>query len=272
MKQTSQGWLQAGLFYRVWRPEKARASCVICHGYAEHSGRYQAVAKRLVSENLAVYALDLPGHGHSEGKRASAPSVRALVPALQATLEHAKGQHPEVPHVLFGHSMGGLLALQLCLTGYPLDLLCVSGAILQNAVAVSAPLKAAAHLLARVAPELPVQKLEANDLAFDARVIARYQNDPWVYQGKVRAGLGYGLISEGAEVLAQAHQITLPTLIMHGEYDSTADPAGSHQLYAQLGSSDKMLELFDGKHEILNDWCGDHVLDVLTQWLNQRLN
>lgn len=271
MLHTRQGWLQAGLFYRAWLPENPRASCVICHGYAEHSGRYHAVAERLVEQHIAVYALDLPGHGRSAGKRASAPSVRALVPALQTTLEHAKKQYPQVPQVLFGHSMGGLLALQLSLTGYPLDLLCLSGAILQNAVSVSAPLKAAAHLLARVVPEMPVQKLEANDLAFDAQVVARYQHDPWVYQGKVRAGLGYGLISEGNEVLEQVSRITLPTLIMHGEYDNTADPAGSQQLYAQLGSRDKTLELFDGKHEILNDRCRDNVLDVLTHWLNQRI-
>lgn len=271
MKQTSQGWLQAGLFYRTWLPENPRASCVMCHGYAEHSGRYQAVAARLVEQDIAAYALDLPGHGHSEGKRASAPSVRAMVPALQTMLEHTKKHHPDLPLVLFGHSMGGLLALQLCLTGYPLDLLCLSGAMLQNAVSVSAPLRAAARLLARVVPDMPVQTLEANDLAFDAHVVARYQYDPWVYQGKVRAGLGYGLISEGPEVLEQVEQITLPTLIMHGQYDSTADPAGSQQLYERLGSRDKTLELFDGKHEILNDWCRDHGLDVLTQWLNERL-
>lgn len=270
--QKQQGWLEPGLFYRAWLPETPLATCVICHGYAEHSGRYHAVAERLVSQHIAVYALDLPGHGRSAGKRASAASVKAFVPQLQKTLDHAKAQHPDVPSVLLGHSMGGLLALQTCLTGHTVDVLCVSGAMLQNAVPVSGILTAVAKVLAQYVPDMPVQALDAQALAFDAQVVANYQHDPLIYHGKVRTALGYGLLTEGKQVLEHAPRLNLPTLIMHGKFDTIADPAGSRRLYERLASSDKTLELLNGKHEIFNDICRLDALNTLTGWLETRLN
>jgi alpha-beta hydrolase superfamily lysophospholipase len=167
--------------------------------------------------------------------------------------------------------MGGLLALQLCLLPDCVDLLCVSAAMLQNAVAVSGALTAVASLLAKRIPDAPIQALDANALAFAADVVAKYQHDPWVYHGKVRAALGYGLLTEGQAVLEQASQLSLATLIMHGEHDTIADPAGSQRLYEQLASKDKTFKLFDGKHEILNDRCRFDVLDVFSHWLDQHI-
>src|SRR5688500_14724845 len=58
------------LFSRSWLPaQKPRGIVVIVHGFKSHSGLYQWVAEQLVSRELAVYALDLRGHGKSEGER-----------------------------------------------------------------------------------------------------------------------------------------------------------------------------------------------------------
>jgi len=55
------------LFYRSWLAPEAKASLVIAHGYAEHSGRYDDFAKYLASNGFSVYALDHRGHGKSDG-------------------------------------------------------------------------------------------------------------------------------------------------------------------------------------------------------------
>ena len=59
------------IFTQSWLPEGSpRDQVVIAHGYAEHSGRYDAVARFLTARGFAVHALDHHGHGRSEGARA----------------------------------------------------------------------------------------------------------------------------------------------------------------------------------------------------------
>ena len=76
--------------YRTWLPERAPSGVVIiAHGFAEHGGRYQWVAGRLVAEGLAVRAADHRGHGRSEGKRTSVVRFDDYVDDLAAVLQHA---------------------------------------------------------------------------------------------------------------------------------------------------------------------------------------
>ena len=61
---------QAPIFVRKWEPPcgiRTRAAAQITHGIAEHSGRYDRLARFLAAEGCVVYALDLRGHGHTAG-------------------------------------------------------------------------------------------------------------------------------------------------------------------------------------------------------------
>jgi acylglycerol lipase len=58
------------IFTRAWQPEDApRGVVVIVHGFNSHSGQYFWVGEQFAKNGLAVYALDLPGRGRSEGER-----------------------------------------------------------------------------------------------------------------------------------------------------------------------------------------------------------
>lgn len=60
----------APIFVRKWLPPcgiRLRATVQFTHGIAEHSGRYDRLARYLAAEGCAVYALDLRGHGHTAG-------------------------------------------------------------------------------------------------------------------------------------------------------------------------------------------------------------
>lgn len=272
---TQQGWLSTSphVFYRAWLAANTpRAAVVICHGYAEHSGRYDHVGHYLAAQNLAVYACDSHGHGHSDGVRASASSLDGYVDNLVLMLQHAQAAHPNVPLILLGHSMGGLVALQTCLE-HPddINLLCLSSAMLRNAVALPGWLSIIAKTLAQAYPDLSTQALDARDIARDPLVVARYLHDPLVYTGKVRAGLGYCLLTAGEDILQRASVLTLPMLILHADADRIADPRGSEKLYERVSSNDKTFKMFDSYHEILNDTARDAVLHTLSQWLDDRL-
>ena len=261
------------LFTRTYLPDgTARAAVIIAHGYAEHSGRYEAFAWRLVAEDYAVYALDHRGHGQSGGKRASVRVFREYVDDLARFIDRVRETRPHPPRFLFGHSMGGLVALQLVLE-HPekVEGLAVTGALLENAVQLPRPLERVAGLVSRLAPDLPVQELRAEDVSRDPEVVQAYKDDPLIYHGKVRARLGYELLRAGPYVLGRAHNIEIPTLIQHGTADKLASVTGVEALFEVLGSADKTFELYSGAyHEVLNDYGKEKVIDDLVAWLNAR--
>ncbi|WP_312223491.1 alpha/beta hydrolase [Rhizobium rhizoryzae] len=89
----------------------------ICHGLAEHSGRYEQFARAMAQQGFAVYAHDHRGHGNTKaadapiGRFAKGDGVGKVIADVTAVTDHAKAAYPDLPIFLFGHSMGGLIAL-----------------------------------------------------------------------------------------------------------------------------------------------------------------
>jgi alpha-beta hydrolase superfamily lysophospholipase len=94
----------------------ARAVFLLSHGLAEHSLRYAPLARFLAARGHAVYAFDHRGHGLTTAKdaplgRFARTNGEAMVLAdLAAARSHASARHPGLPVILFGHSMGGMIA------------------------------------------------------------------------------------------------------------------------------------------------------------------
>ena len=103
-----EGGAGRGLFRRAWLPEQAECVLVLVHGYAEHSGRYEAFGAWFGARGCAVHAYDQQGHGLSEGPRGHAASLEALLEDLDAFLAVVGPEHPGLPLFVVGHSMGGL--------------------------------------------------------------------------------------------------------------------------------------------------------------------
>ncbi len=56
------------LFYQGWRPQAPPvAKVVVAHGLAEHSGRYERLARHLTGKGYAVYSYDQRGNLLSDG-------------------------------------------------------------------------------------------------------------------------------------------------------------------------------------------------------------
>jgi alpha-beta hydrolase superfamily lysophospholipase len=97
--------------------EPARAVVQINHGLAEHAARYARFADRLAAHGFHTYAHDHRGHGDTTAP--DAPSrmfarengVEKVVADTLAVHELIAGEHPGLPVIVFGHSMGGLIAL-----------------------------------------------------------------------------------------------------------------------------------------------------------------
>lgn len=113
-----------------WQPDGAvRGAVVLLHGYGEHPGLYDPLARRLVADGLAVHAMDAVGHGRSDGERAIIASWGEFVDDVRRLVHLVRAQHRQVPLVVIGHSGGALAAMLLALRSPQiLDALVLSGA------------------------------------------------------------------------------------------------------------------------------------------------
>ncbi len=264
----------AKLHWQVWMPTRdAKAAVVLAHGYAEHLGRYEHVARALNAKGLAVFAVDHWGHGQSDGTSGFVPRFSAYTDGVELLLAKAKRRLPGVPIFLVGHSMGGLIAATHLVSHqshYAGAIL--SGAAIQAAEEPSRLLLRASRVLSKLAPRLGVLALDAEGVSRDRAVVAAYRADPLVYTGKIGARLAAELVDAMAAVQANAPRIELPMLLLHGAEDRLAAPAGSQFLHDHVSSKDRQLQFYPGLyHEIFNEPERDAVIADVTRWIARHL-
>src|SRR5207237_556199 len=96
-------------FTREWDAAPARATVALVHGLAEHSGRYEHVGRALSEQGFSVRAVDIHGHGRSEGFPGQVSGVAQWHDDTAAVLQLAEEAAPGRPVFLLGHSLGSLI-------------------------------------------------------------------------------------------------------------------------------------------------------------------
>jgi alpha-beta hydrolase superfamily lysophospholipase len=246
------------LFERVWPVDSAKGAVVIVHGLAEHSGRYDYVARSLNAAGYAVYAQDARGHGRSIGFPGDMGGDAARV--VQDVVDICMRVHNEQDAVfLLGHSMGTLFAVPAVAqmqTGT------LHGLVLSGTVGQPGP--ASEELIAKgtVPPE---------SVSRDPEVVKAYADDPLVFE-KVPPEL----MALAGEVTAKYFEaiplITIPVLLIHGGEDLLTALEGAHMVHSQLVTTDKTLRVYpELYHEVLNEPERDRVIADIVSWLDTHL-
>jgi len=111
------------IHYCRWTPEgEVKGVVQIIHGIAEYVERYDDFANYLNSCGYLVVAEDHMGHGKSIGKGTTqgyfAGGWFAAVADSYQLLQMTKAEFPELPYILFGHSMGSFMTRTI-LAKYP---------------------------------------------------------------------------------------------------------------------------------------------------------
>jgi alpha-beta hydrolase superfamily lysophospholipase len=260
-----------------WIPVSPRAIALICHGHAEHLGRYGHVVAALAADGFAVYGVDHRGHGRSTGRRALIVDFDRIADDFRELAKLAGARHPGLPVVLIGHSMGGLIALRYTLRYQDsLTALVTSGPALILDEGVSPLTVTAGKALATIAPSAPIPRQGPGaagcSLSTERYICEQFGIDHRTYHGPTRAGTAAAMLASGADTLARAGEIRLPLLAMHGADDTTTFPRGTELLVAGASSADKTKIIWgDTKHEIFNSPGRREVIGAMRRWLNERL-
>ena len=263
------------LMGRAWLSDAPRALIAIVHGIGEHSGRYAALASDLVRAGHSVVALDLPGHGDSPGPRGDMRSwVRVRDQALAAMFAAPVGlaeQPDRLPHVVLGHSMGGLMALDYTLA-HPHRL----AAAVASAPALSSAMppwwKLALANAARVtAPSVGFPTgLDTNGpggISRDPEVIRLRDRDRLVHD-RISPRLYFDLAEARMRVIRDGRRLQVPVLLLQGEADRMVMPEATRAFAAAAPKDLATLRTYPGAfHEVFNDLGREQVVADVVKWL-----
>lgn len=265
---TFEGLHGVSIFTQQWLPDSApRAAVLLVHGYAEHSGRYEHVARCLTGHGYAVYALDLRGHGQSGGDRVYVDQFEDYVSDLERYFEQVRAGG--LPVFLYGHSMGTLVSLlfaarhQDSLAG-----LITSGTALRL-VGYNRVTAALLGLLDHVIPHARLIPLDSAGLSHDPAVRQRYTADPLVDTHLIRVKMVSEMMRAGEDAARLLPALCLPYLALHGSADPITLPQGAAMIRAQCESPDLTVKMYDGLyHELHNEVQRDEVLRDIATWLD----
>lgn len=245
---------------------------VLVHGLGEHSGRYSThFADYFSNEGFSILTFDLPGHGKSGGKRGHIKHYEDFNKLLSAGISHAKKKYPSLPIFLYGHSLGGLIALEYSILIKPIINGVIASAPVIDVYEPIPPVKLAlAKIMNNIFPSFTLDSgLNRNMLSSDKSVIERYNADPLVH-GHTSSRMGMYIIEKGAFVRDNAKNISLPTLVMVGSKEGIVSKKAIHVFCEQ---SDKCSEKIwvDFYHELHNELKNSNVLKFTTEWITGHM-
>jgi alpha-beta hydrolase superfamily lysophospholipase len=254
----------------VRSPGSPRAEILIVHGVGEHSGRYEHVGDALAAAGFDVHSYDQRGFGSSGGRRAWVDTWNTAHADLEARVAELRSAADGRPIVLYGHSLGSLIALGYALSERPRpDLLVLSAPGLDDRLAGWR--KALATVLDRLLPDLALDAgIRRPMLAAQPRPGFLYEEDPLV-ETKVTVHFGALGLAEQARVrhlIERLDHLPVPTLAVHGADDPLVPVSAS----ARLQRFPEVTGIvYPGlRHETHNEASSRTVADVVA-WLDVRL-
>ena len=251
-----------------------RAHLLLVHGIAEHAGRYPHVAAQLAAAGIAVRAYDLRGFGGSGGRRAYVDRWSQYHDDLEDRLAEVRSAAGGLPVILYGHSLGGLIALGYVLADPPRplpDLLVLSAPAI-DAATVPGWKRRLAPILARIAPGFALANaFTAGALSSDPAVDTAYRADPLAVH-RTTTRLGSEVLREQSRVrraLARGAALPVRTYVLHG----AADPLVPEPLTRSLDQRENVTRrVYDGlRHETHNEPSGPAVIGDTIAWLDDQL-
>ncbi len=280
----------------------AKAVVQINHGMGEHAGRYRRFADFLTARGYHVYAHDHRGHGRTEaedaplGKFAERDGWAQVLADVEAVNARIRAEHPDLPLVCFGHSMGSIIAFNYALTrpGSIDALTCWNASFTAGGLAavgrtilkVEKTLKGA-HRPSNITQSLTFgawnkafkpNRTEFDWLSRDGAEVDKYVADP-LCGFPVSIGLWLDTIGGVYFAHDDANLAALPSGLPVHLQGGTEDPcseqgkavARTAERLQKAGLRDVTLALLEGaRHESLNETNRAQVMADYADWLDGR--
>jgi len=260
------------VFYRYWKAENSNVQVIGIHGFAEHSGRYDELARNLASNGYSVIMYDLRGHGKTANET-DIGYVKNFNYFIKDTENFIKKINEKLninDFFIYGHSMGGLIVLEYISKNKEN----LRGAITSGpATMVSAGsfTKFLMTLMVKISPRTRI-KLPINPefLTHERNIWEAYTKDPLVFKNPT-VNLIYEMYRSSKSVWKDLGNIEIPILMLHGGADKIVPKEATEKAFPLIGSKDKTKKIYDGMyHEIHNEIDRKIVYDDISRWLKNH--
>ncbi len=261
------------LHYRTWEVDEPVAALLVVHGLFEHGGRYAELGGHMAGHGYSTFALDLRGHGASEGRRGHVRRFSALLQDVDRFRREVQGLVPvNLPLFLLGHSMGGLIAIRyLQEYEFPFEGAVITSPWLGNAEPMAEWMRVVMGLLDRVLPALPVPfRVDPHELTHDDERAADSRDDP-----RIHRTITARLFAEASKAIDDAIEdrgrIGVSVLFLVAGDDRLVDADRSASFARSLAGDDVTVEVLEGKyHEVLQERDRSAVLARVVDWIGAR--
>jgi len=257
-----------------WKVEAPIALICMLHGLGEHIGRYKHVAEAFNKKQISFYGFDLRGHGSSEGKKGHTSSIQHMFDDIEQFLVIMRKEHPDTPIIIYGHSMGGNLALSYLLNrnSKEIALGIITSPWLRLTNQPSGFQLLLAKFGARFLPSLAQPNgLNIKDISSVKEEQDAYANDP-LNHDRITGGLFMEISKMGEKSISMASLLKTPILLAHGTDDNITSPKGSEEFAKNAPSNLIKLKLWDGlHHETHNELNKEEVIEYYVDWVGSML-
>ncbi|WP_158541013.1 alpha/beta fold hydrolase [Sporosarcina sp. BI001-red] len=285
--------------YFMEPPGTPRGHIHLVHGMAEHIGRYEEVMNDLSHAGYVVTGFNQRGHGQRSldqnqlGDFGEGVTFDRLVEDVREVMDAFKIEHPNLPRILFGHSMGSFVVRRFSQKyGAEIDALICSGTAGKPGLTRVGGSLLASILSIKDGPHAPSVVLDTlgfggynktishpktkfDWLSTDRQIVHNYIEDPLC--GTVSTNSFFHVLFDGLKVISTTSNYEsvpkkLPILLFAG----TEDPVGNMgsgifeaaEIYRDAGVENATVYLFEGvRHESLQGPSREPVLNMMKQWV-----
>ncbi len=264
------------VYYQIWTSQYTDVNLIIIHGYGEHSGRYNELSSFLAERNVSTYAIDLRGHGRSDGQRGDIGSLEVVmsdISKLQGLINNNKKTF------ILGHSMGSIIALDYALT-YPESIIGIAissppidvcmrffsrDICLDRFIPVMNPML---RIITPVAGNFDIatlgsivglgdpESLTPEDMVIfthDTEIQQSHLEDPLLH-GSLTINTGNEILNAMQLINKNINKLTKPTLILYGENDEIVDTDAIINFFNEIPAIDKKIIGYPGyAHNIFEE-------------------
>jgi alpha-beta hydrolase superfamily lysophospholipase len=260
------------IFLRSWPSNNDPTyNIIIIHGLGEHSGRYKEFASFFMKKNIGVFSFDLIGHGKSDGLKGHISNIKDFTNSIEDVLIEVRRRYINTPIILFGHSLGGCLALNYLIErkSKEISLAIISSAWIETEIQIPKYLVIIQRVMHTLFPKVRISnRLDAKDLSKDIKIVDKYKNDPLVHD-KISLNLLSEINKTIKKIKNKNYNIEIPVLIIHGKKDKIISYKGSKLIHKKIKNS--KLKLYDNVyHEPHNDNERKEILEYFYDFITNH--